>query len=447
MLIILATPLLTRLFSPNDFGVLAVYAGLLGVFSAIASLRYELAIPMARNDAEADNIVAVCLMLVGSSALFLLFPSLLMNDFIARSLNSEPLADYLWLVPLGILFAGIYNIFQFWNIRNKNFNTIARTRLRQAFFILTVQFALFHTGFLALLLGQLIGQSAGLIKLGGGYFQKKRLRGVNYQRSLMVLRKYQNFPKYSVWTALVNKVSFFLPTFFIAIYFGPVAAGLYSVAHRVSLTPLTVVGAAIRQTFYSFAARAYQENRLGQLVLETYSKVIYLSIPPALLVFLFAPALFTIILGEQWREAGELVRWMALWLGFQFVSAPFFSVFNITGLQRNALLSQLIMLFFSILALSAGAYFGDLVTTVILISIFNAICYTCILIWVFLIAKTNIQAALTSTLQASMYGGALIAPLAIAEIKNFTWLAMLGSLMCSGLICAILIPKYRHALS
>ena len=167
----------------------------------------------------------------------------------------------------------------------------------------------------------------------------------------------------------------------------------------------------------------------------------------ALLVFLFSPGLFAVILGEQWREAGELVRWMALWLGFQFVSAPFFSVFNITGLQRYALFSQLIMLFFSILALSAGVYSGDLVTTVILVSISNAICYACILVWVFFIAETNIKAALKSTLQASMYGGALIAPLAIAEIKNFTWLAMLGSLMCSGLICAILIPKYRNALS
>ena len=48
---------------------ITVYAGLLSVFSVIASLRYELAIPMARNDTEADNIVAVCLMLVGASTL------------------------------------------------------------------------------------------------------------------------------------------------------------------------------------------------------------------------------------------------------------------------------------------------------------------------------------------------------------------------------------------
>ena len=57
---ILLSPVLTRLYSPQQFGVLSVYTALLTILVVIASLRYELTVPMAASDEDAINLVALC---------------------------------------------------------------------------------------------------------------------------------------------------------------------------------------------------------------------------------------------------------------------------------------------------------------------------------------------------------------------------------------------------
>ena len=61
---VLAAPLLTRLYSPEDFGLLAVYTSLLMTIGVIASLRYQLAIPLPKSDEEAAHVVVLSLFIV-----------------------------------------------------------------------------------------------------------------------------------------------------------------------------------------------------------------------------------------------------------------------------------------------------------------------------------------------------------------------------------------------
>lgn len=70
---VLVSPILTRLYSPEDFGVFGVYASILGIVTVIASLRYEYALPLPEDDAIAANILALCfLLLLGMTGLIAL---------------------------------------------------------------------------------------------------------------------------------------------------------------------------------------------------------------------------------------------------------------------------------------------------------------------------------------------------------------------------------------
>lgn len=153
-LMILAAPLLTRLYTPEYFGLLAVYSGLLAIFAVVASLQYELAIPLPESNSEAANVLVLSLLVVilmtGISAIMVLVAGEQMADV----LNTPKLASYFWLLPLGVFLSGIYNIFNYWAVRTQAFGDIARTRVSQTLVTLVVQLLGFKLGGIALLLGQ-----------------------------------------------------------------------------------------------------------------------------------------------------------------------------------------------------------------------------------------------------------------------------------------------------
>ncbi len=154
LLTVLAAPLLTRLYSPEDFGLLAVYASLLALIGVVSSLRYELAIPLPEDDVEAANVAVLSLILVGISTLLSGALVWQLGPAIADALSVPALADYFWLLPAGVLLGGAYTVFNYWSVRTKRFSTIASTRIRQSLATLAIQLAVFKLGGLVLLLGR-----------------------------------------------------------------------------------------------------------------------------------------------------------------------------------------------------------------------------------------------------------------------------------------------------
>ena len=121
LLVLIASPLLTRLYTPEDFGVLGVFSALLMVFGIAVSLCYELAIPLAEDDARMVNLLALSLVLA------LLVSSLfgvsvwLWGDLVTGWLNTEALRPLLWLLPVGLLAMGCNRALTHWAIRRQEF--------------------------------------------------------------------------------------------------------------------------------------------------------------------------------------------------------------------------------------------------------------------------------------------------------------------------------------
>ena len=124
MLANLASPILTRLYTPSEFGVAEFFLALITVIAPIASLRYEDALMQPPTDEEAAPVIGLSVVLLGVSVvlsgLFVLF-----RYEIADFFGEPALAPWLWLVPISLVFFRLGKLTEFWLTRLKRFRPIS----------------------------------------------------------------------------------------------------------------------------------------------------------------------------------------------------------------------------------------------------------------------------------------------------------------------------------
>jgi O-antigen/teichoic acid export membrane protein len=433
LLMVLAAPLLTRLYTPEDFGLLAVYAGLLALFTVVASLRYELAIPLPESNAEAANVLVLSLLVVllmtGISAIMVL----LTGEQIALALESPKLANYFWLLPLGVLLSGIYNVFNYWAVRTKHFGDIARTRISQTLATLAVQLLGYKSGGIALLFGQAGGQGVGSLRLARSALKHKEFNSWSWAGVGAAAKRYKQFPIFSTWSGLFNTAGTQLPPLMFAAFFSAGAAGLYALAHRVLAMPMSILGDAIGKVFFSNAAEAYREGRLAPMVEKVHRKLAEIAMPATLLLVIAGPELFAFAFGHNWREAGEFARYMAPWLYMVFITSPLSTLFSVLERQRLGMLFQAALLVIRLAAILVGAYWLQaLLPTVILFSLVSAFFWVGFLVWVCLVSGNQLSAIAKPTLVAFSKALACLLPVLLAVLINpinpiWLYLALCGT--------------------
>ena len=422
ILLVLAAPILTRLYTPADFGLLAAYTSLLALIGVISSLRYELAIPLPEDDVEAANIAILSLLLVSISTTLTAILVLMLSKSIAELLGVPVLASYLWLLPVGVLLSGTYTVFNYWSVRNKQFSGIASSRFTQAIAALAIQLTAFKLGGICLLLGQVAGQSAGTTSLARPALSTRVFRQVSWGGVKRVAVRYQRFPIFSTWEGFSNTAGAQLPPILFAALFNPAVAGLYSLANRVMSLPISLVGGAIDQVFFSKAAEAHRVGKLGPLFEQLHSKLAHISFAPMLLLMLLGPDLFILLFGEDWRQAGEFASWMGPWLYLTFVSSPLSTLIAVTEQIKKGFFFQLVLLLSRLGAISFGAWLGDPTLTIILFSGVNSLCYIGFLFLLAQIAGSSLLKIIQPTLNAGgiAIGCALPVLVALSGPKFFS---------------------------
>src|SRR5690606_12589566 len=125
-----ASPAITRLYAPDDFGALAVFASIVGVFSVVAGLRYELAIPVPESEQDGAHVLVLTLLAVIATTVMVAIGVVALGHYVVAAAPS--LTAYLWLIPLSVLAIGTVQALTYWAIRTKAFGLIARTQLTQS---------------------------------------------------------------------------------------------------------------------------------------------------------------------------------------------------------------------------------------------------------------------------------------------------------------------------
>jgi O-antigen/teichoic acid export membrane protein len=356
-----------------------VFASLLSILSIVASLRYQLAIPLPKTDEEAANVTVLSLAVVVCIASLTAAVVIPLSQTIASALNIPLLAGYLWLLPLGLLLVGTYEVLNYWAIRKRAFGAIAQTKLTQSLGTVGIQIGGYTLGPTALLIGRVVGQAAGLYKLGAMLIRdRRRFAQVRVSGIKASLKDYRSFPLVSTWSGLSSAGGAQLPPLLIAIIIGPVAAGLYALTHRVLSLPIGVISKSMGDVFYSEAVEAKLQGTLGSLVVDIYYKMVAASLPIAMVLIISAPEVFSVVFGENWVRSGELASWMSFGVFFQFVTTPPGRVFLILERHGYALIFQLAFLLTTAASIIIGGWwFNDIITIVAILTFGRSVVYCC----------------------------------------------------------------------
>ena len=440
LLTVFAAPILTRLYSPEDFGLLAVYASLLGVIGAVASLGYEFAIPLPESDEEATHLVVLNLLIVTGMAMLATIVMVIFGSSIANALRAPALTDYLWLLPVGVVLGGAYNVFNYWAVRTKSFSSIAGTTIRQALVSLAVQLTAFKLGGIALLFAQVAGQSVGGWRLGKSAFKKLRFTNLNFRTVENAARRYRRFPIFTSWEGLLNSISHQIAPLGFAVLFSVTAVGLYALAHRVLILPLSVIGSAVSKVY--FGETADNKQNLRSSFEMTSKHLIQIALPPMMLLGVIAPDLFGFLFGDTWREAGEFVRWMIPWLYLQFISSPLSVLFFTLEEQVQGIAWQILLIFLRALALLLGGATGEILLAVIYFSIASSIAYLILFFWLSLLVKSKLRKSMRQFVSAFIWSALICAPIFLPVVFRSSMLDGYIMFFCFLLSIIFLVCRY-----
>jgi O-antigen/teichoic acid export membrane protein len=339
---IVASVFLTRLYTPEDFGVLAIFNSLIIILTSIANLRYEFAImlPKENEDAIAISFFAAIISFFFSILLLIVF--VFFKDPILHFIGGEKLGDWLYLVPLTVFLNGIYNVLKNFTLRFKMYKTIANSSVIRSgsSALIQIEYGLLGMNKVGLILGVILSILFGNFRMAKLFYSHRELfKNVNYALIKTNAIRYKNFPLISVWGILLTNASTSINNFFISRFFGLNQLGFYSYSYRYLNIPLALVGTSLGQIFFQVCA---EKNKLNQdardVFISTLKKLIIIMFPLLLVTFFVIEDLFALVFGEEWRIAGYYSKILIPVFLFRSIFGPLTSV-------TQAFEKQFIMLF------------------------------------------------------------------------------------------------------
>ena len=344
----MAMPVLSRLYSPADFSLLAVFSGILSVISVAACLRFDIAITLPDNDIDAANLLAIALGSAAAISLLLGVPCLLMAQKVSVLINQPNLKPYLWLLLPGVFLAASYSAFQSWFVRHRQFGLISTSRVGQSVGAAGAQVGLSFAsaGPLGLIVGYIVNSGAACIVFGCNLLRSKDKvwKTISIPRMRTMVETHQRFPKYSTFEALANSGAIHVPIILIAAAAVGPEAGYLTMGMYVLQAPVALIGTAIGQVYLSRAPEEHRAGQLSKFTAEILGKLLIAGAGPLLFVGIVSPVAFPIVLGNEWIRAGQLVVWMTPWFIMQFITYPISMALHVTGRQRTAFMLQLFAL-------------------------------------------------------------------------------------------------------
>lgn len=402
-LVILVMPVVTRLFAPEAYGILALFTSLTGIVGVIACLRYELAIILPETNEEAVNIFGVSL----SSALIVTFLStlivLLGSEEIIGSIRAPQLRNYLLLLPVAIFFQGVYLALTYWNSRTKHFG---RLSIAQIIASLSTQASTLAAGFAGFVSGGVLigasvfGRVIATVTLGSHIWRDDKNLILDHISWKGILKGYVRFKKFSLidtWGGLLNTISWQLPALMLSSFFSMSVVGFYSLGLTAIKTPLSIISNALSQVFYQKScAEKNINNNNGELVEILMDKLMFIGFVPTIFLAIVGEELFTIIFGARWAEAGRYAQILAPWILFWFISSPLSTLFLVYERQGAALSVHSVIFLTRVVSLYIGGIYQNIYLALLLFSLTGIASYAFVAAWNIKLARAKGRRILAS---------------------------------------------------
>lgn len=369
--LILASPILSRLYSPEAFGLLSVYSAVLGVLLAVSSLRFDLAIPTALDADEAVYLLAFSVLVALASSLVLALVLLAWGPQLAAIVGASQLVPFLWLLPLGLFVASIAQAVSSWAVYHRTFPALGRMRAIQGFAQATSQAVLgvLRAGPLGLIVGDVAGRLVGTEQLVRPLATALRSTRLELGAMRRHARERWGFARVMTVASLLNALSLQAPFLLIPSLFGLQSSGQYFLAYRVLVLPASLVAAGVSQVFFGEASsRRGDRQRLHDLALNVAVSLLVFAIPTYTIIMVGGSAMVELLLGPQWATAGLYAQIMAPSLILWSVASPISTLLLVGRRERESLAFTLAELLLKAGSLLLGAAVGSLVVGMVALS-------------------------------------------------------------------------------
>lgn len=338
-------PIVTRLYTPNDFEILAVFMATISIIGVVVNLRFNMAITLPREDSVAINLLALSLLSATVIGIVLACSVLFSQGLLSAMLGQPDFFQYEWMIPAGVVLVGGYQALQYWASRKHQFLIIAKTRVYRAIGGVVAQlgFGAVVIGPLGLLAGHMVYSGLGIVGLARNllFNDKKSYFSVSMGAMRKAAVAYKRFPFYSVPEALANTAGVYVPVIIIASYAGS-DGGYLALAMQVLVIPMALVGQSVSQVFMAEAPKRHRDGTLKRFTWETGYTMFKLGAAVLIPVGIISPSVFPLLFGSNWEAAGSILLIMIPWHILQLTASPISTVLHVIGLLHYAMLLQVL---------------------------------------------------------------------------------------------------------
>ncbi|MFA6922745.1 MAG: oligosaccharide flippase family protein [Bacteroidales bacterium] len=383
-------PVLTRIYSPSDFGFFSIFMSIAAGITVICTARYDLAIVLPKNNDDAQKLIALSFFI----CLFVSFFSFILITII---MFFENIPIYFFLVPLFVFTIGFNQIFMYWNNRIKQYKQISSNRINNAIY---GNASMLGLGFLKTgIIGLIIGTYIGVIISTFVFVRKdlkqlfKNIRAFKYSEIKKIAIHYKDMPKTNIIQAVIDMYQLNGLVYLIPFFFSSTILGLYSFGMRILQAPVSLIGSSIAQVFYQNASEKYNNNEnIYSLVKGTVKKAAIIALPLPILLLFAGEDLFAFVFSEKWRVAGLYAKILSPWIYFDFIRMTISQTPIILNKQKQlASISVFGSLIITLSVLYAGIIEKNIIIGFYSISILFSLLNIFIIYWICIITKRNLK--------------------------------------------------------
>jgi O-antigen/teichoic acid export membrane protein len=320
---VLIAPLLTRLYTPEQFGVFGIYFTIITIIGSIINGRYHLAIIIPKKDLDAFNLmIGSFLFSFIATIVFTLFILIIDNSEISI-LDSSKFSFYGYFLPFSVFLIGIYESLNYWILRNKKYQKASVSKVSQKIGEATLGLSL---GLAGLGKGLILADIFGRLTMSCvAFFQSSlKFKNIKFKKIIFQLNKYRSFPLNNSFPTVLNVSSSHMPLLIISSIYTDAITGFFNLSRQVLSMPLSMISVSLSQVLLNEISEKIKSNLT---IIGIFKKICYrlslLALIMAIFISIFGPFLFKYIFGEAWLTAGYFSAILAIGFAIKFVVSPF----------------------------------------------------------------------------------------------------------------------------
>lgn len=331
-------PILGRIYTPYDYGLLGAYLGVAALLVGLGNWQYSQAIVVEKSDRNAVHLFAGCLFATSITAILSGVVSIVL---ISMSEQFGIVRNRWWyaMLPVSALVAGWTGALAAMANRQGLYGRIGAIMFLPGLVtaLLSVMLGWYLKNafglFLSYVIGQLVTLWMYLVVVRSPFGNGVR---VTLPRVMAMMRKHHRFALFTTPTGFLTTFAFNSPVYLLAASGATSSIGLFSRANQLLTMPIQLIGNSIAIVFQREAAIQYQDQgNCWAIFKKTLATLLAIGVVPTLVLAAFAPQLFTVVLGPNWTAAGDYARILAPMLLLRMVCSPLSTVFYIAGKQKE----------------------------------------------------------------------------------------------------------------